>query len=357
MNSNGNGSNNEQAVKTILNRITINDVAKHANTTKSTVSRVLNNSPLVNPKTKEKVLEAIRVLGYTPSTTARSLKSGKNHVLGLVVSQQQISEVIMNPNYPAIIKAISERAQSEGYHILLITSAGVEYQTYDGILTSHAVDGFIVLGATIDDPLNEVLDSANIPYVFNMKYSRARDDCYVSFDDFEGGYIAAKYLLDLGHTDIKLVVGDIRGKVLTHNLQRISGFKKALEEYSVSFNESMVLRTPGDMESSYNFISNLFNHEKPSALLLSNEVTSIAALNALIDKGFHVPNDVSLVAFGYPEFFRNTRPSLTTVGQDTIWQGNHLVDMLLQRIQEHKNTPPPLIRKPELIIRESTRKL
>ncbi|WP_165972125.1 LacI family DNA-binding transcriptional regulator [Paenibacillus piri] len=339
-----------------MNRVTIIDVAKYANTTKSTVSRVINNSPLVSPKTKDKVLEAIRVLGYTPSNSARSLKSGKSHILGLVVSQQQISEVIMNPNYPAIIKAISEKAQSEGYHILLITSAGVEYKSYDNILMRHAVDGFIVLGATIDDPLHEVLDNAGIPYVFNMRYSEKRSDCYVTFDDFEGGYIAAKYLLDLGHRHIKLVVGDVKGKVLSFNLQRISGFKKALEEYRIPFEESMVLRTPGDMENSYNFINDLFLRESPSALLLSNEVTSIAALNALTDKGIQIPDDVSLIAFGYPDFFRNTRPSLTTVGQDTIWQGNTLVNMLLQRINGRDNAPTALIQKPELIIRGSTKK-
>ncbi|KIL39092.1 hypothetical protein SD70_22510 [Gordoniibacillus kamchatkensis] len=340
-----------------MSRVTINDVAKYANTTKSTVSRVLNDSPLVNYKTKMKVLEAIRTLGYMPSKAARSLKSGKNNVLGLVVSQQQISQVIMNPNYPAVIKAISERAQNEGYHILLITSAGVEYQTYDSILTRHAVDGFIVLGATIDDPLHEVLDNANIPYVFNMRYSEKRDHCYVTFDDFEGGYIAAKYLLDLGHRHIKLVVGDVRGTVLSFNLERIAGFKKALAEYQIKFEESMVLRTPGDMDSSYHFISNLFSRERPSALLLSNELTAIAALNALTDNGFHVPDDVSLIAFGYPEFFRNTRPSLTTVGQDTIWQGVNLVEMLLDRINGLEHTPVALIKKPELIIRGSTKKV
>jgi DNA-binding LacI/PurR family transcriptional regulator len=339
-----------------MNKITINDVAKYANTTRSTVSRVLNDSPLVNSKTREKVLEAIRVLRYTPNKTARSLKSGKSHILGLVFSQQQLSNVIMNPAVPNLLKTISEKAQLEGYQILLITSAGIDYKSFEEIIMNHFVDGFINLGATIDDTLNEVLDKANIPYVYNMKYSCTKDDCYVSFDDIEGSYMAAKYLLDLGHRDIKLVVGDIKGKVLSFNVSRISGFKKALEEYDVPFTDNMILRTPGDMDSSYHFISNLFSHEKPTALMLSNEVTSIAASMALTDKGISIPDEVSLIAFGFPDVFRYTRPRLTTVGQDIVWQGNQLVDMLLQRIHDPNTIPPALIKKQELIIRDSTKK-
>lgn len=340
-----------------MNRITINDVAKYANTTRSTVSRVLTDSPLVNPKTKEKVLEAIRVLGYTPNKAAQSLKSGKSHLLGLVVSQQQISEVIMNPSIPGIMKAISERAQNEGYNILLITSAGVDYKSYDNIIMRHSVDGFIVLGAMIDDTLSDQLDKARIPYVYNMPYSLSKNDSFVAFDDTEGGYIAAKYLLDLGHRDIRLIVGDVKGTVLSFNLNRIGGFKKALAEYGIPFADHMVQRTPGDMDRSYHFISNLFDHERPTGLLLSNEVTSVAALNALQDKGLRIPDDVSLIAFGYPELFRYTRPSLTTVGQDIVWQGNLLVDMLLQRIHDRSRIPAAMVKKPELVIRESTKKV
>lgn len=337
-----------------MNKITITDVAKYASTTRSTVSRVLNDSPLVNERTREKILEAIRVLGYTPSKTARSLKSGKSYVLGLVFSQQQLSDVIMNPAVAGLIKSISERAQSAGYNILLITSAGIDYKSYDEL--NHSVDGFIVLGSTIDDTLNDLLDKANIPYVFAMKYSMSKENCYVTFDDTEGSYTATKYLLDLGHKDMRLIVGDVGGKIHAFNNSRIDGFQKALNEYGVPFDPRMVLRTPGEMDKSYQFISNLFSKERPSALLISNEVTAIAALNALTDKGIKIPDEVSLVAFGYPDYFRYTRPNLTTVGQDIVWQSNQLVDMLLQRIQDPQTRPPALVKKQELIVRESTKR-
>lgn len=339
-----------------MNKVTIQDVAKYANTTRSTVSRVLNDSPLVKTKTKEKVLEAMQVLGYKPSRTARSLKSGKSYVLGLVLVQQQFSEVVMNPGFSIFMKVISERAQSEGYNILLITTAGVDYNSYDELIMRHSVDGFIVLSPTIDDTLNVLLNKTNTPFVFNMRFSELTDNCYVTFDDVEGGYTAAKYLLDLGHRDIKLIVGDVKGKILSFNISRISGFKKALQEYDIPFIDDMLLKVPGEMDSSYHFISSLFSQQKPTALILSNEVTAIAALNALSDKGLKIPDDVSLVAFGYPDLFRYTRPSLTTVGQDIVWQGNNLVDMLLQRINDPDRIPSALIKKPELVVRESTKK-
>ncbi|WP_332693506.1 LacI family DNA-binding transcriptional regulator [Halalkalibacter lacteus] len=339
-----------------IKKVTIYDVAKHANVTKSTVSRVLNGSTQVSEKTKSKVLESMNSLGFVPNTAARTLKSGKNNIIGLVVTQQEFSEVILNPFYPLLLKAITERAQSYGYHILLINPAGINYDSYIDVIKNNTADGFILLGSTANDTLSEKLDKDNIPYVFNMKYSNEHDDNYVSFDHVNSGYIATKYLLDLGHKNIKIIVGDIKGKLLSHNIERIKGFEQALKEYGLPINENNLLKTPGFMEDSYNFIKNLYKEEHPSSLLLSNEVTAITALNCLLDEGYTIPDDISLISFGHIDIFKNIRPKLTTVHEDFEWQGRTLVDMLLKRINENKTIPKAITKQAELIIGKSTGK-
>jgi LacI family transcriptional regulator len=336
-----------------MKKPTIHDVAKEAEVTKSTVSRVLNNSPLVTEKTRTRILEAIDRLGYVPNKVARSLKSGKSNIIGFVITEQDFSEVILNPTNALMLKAVTERAQSHGYNILIITPAGVNYQSYIDLITNKTADGFILIGA-INDTLSKRLDKEKIPYVFNTKYSNEHDNNQVKFNQVESGYIATKYLLDLGHKDIKLIVGDVKGNILTHNEERIEGFKKALDKYGLRMTESMVLKTPGNVEGSYNFIKNLYKEEHPTGLLLSNEVTAITALNCLLNEGYKIPEDLSIVAFGHSDTLKSTHPSLTTVHHDYEWQGKNLVDMLLTRINNYEATPRAIVKQPELIIGRST---
>ncbi len=323
--------------------------------TPSTVSRVMNGSTLVKPRTRERVLDAVQSLGYVPNKTARMFKSGKSGILGLVVSAQHISELIYNAGFQALFKALTEKAHAEGYNILIITSESGESESFFEVIKSQAADGFIILSPSGSGNLAAKLDEAGIPYVFNMKYSGDPEDIYyASYDDIEAGYVAAKYLLDLNHTDIRFIVGSIKGNVISFNSDRINGVKKAFEEYGIPFHdEDFIVRIPGQMEESYAAIHQLLQTQKPSALLISNEITTVAALNYFFDYGYRVPQDISVIGFGPAEFYRKLRPNLTSVSFDIAWSSGKIVDMLLQRIEgvQVKAEPP---RKPELIIRDST---
>lgn len=340
-----------------MKKITIQEVAAHAEVTPSTVSRVLNNSPNVKSSTRERVLASMEYLGYTPNQAARSLKSGKSRIIGLVVSHMQISEMVYNPGFQVTFKSITEKAQKEGYNILLITSAGTDYESYINVIRNHMADGFIIIGAIENDSLSKTMDSEGIPYMFNGKYSTSpKDKYYVTHDDIEGGYIATKYLLDLNHRDIKMLVGDVKGKVLSHNLGRIQGFRKSLDEYNLPFREDQLIKIPGNMEASYHHVRQILNENTSTAFLISNEITAIATLNVFQDVGISIPNDISVIAFGHSDFFRNTRPSLTTVSYDIEWSGSQMVEQLIKRINGEVFTPL-VMKKPELVIRESTKKL
>lgn len=300
------------------------------------------------------MLEAIESLGYIPNKTARMFKSGKSYILGLVISQNSFSEIMFNAGFQAQFKALTEKAHHEGYNILIITSTEGDSHSFFEVIKNQVADGFIIFSPSHNDTLTALLEEAEIPYVFNMKYSDNPEDCYyVSSDDFEGGYIAAKYLLDLNHTDIRFLVGIVRGSVLSFNIDRINGFKKALENYGVPFREEMIVTLPGQMEQSYNAIYQLFQTQKPTALMISNEITTVAALNYFTDHGYRVPQDVSIIGFGPSEFFRSLRPNLTNVCYDITWSNFKLVDMLLQRI-EGKPLAIEMPKKPELVIRDST---
>ena len=151
----------------------------------------MNGSSLVKPLTRQRVLDAIQSLDI-PDKTARMFKSGKSHILGLVVSAQHISELIFNAGFQAQFKALTEKAHGEGYNMLIITSANADSRSYFDVIKSQVADGFIILSPSANESLASMLDEAGIPYVFNMKYSdRPEDADHASSDDFEGGYIAA----------------------------------------------------------------------------------------------------------------------------------------------------------------------
>ncbi|MEC0267868.1 LacI family DNA-binding transcriptional regulator [Paenibacillus anseongense] len=330
------------------------DVAEKANVTPSTVSRVMNASSLVKPCTRQRVLEAAKSLCYIPNKTARVFKSGKSHILGLVISTQHISELVLNAGFQARFKALTVKAHNEGYNMLIITSTDAEPNSYFEVIKNQVADGFIILSPSINESLTSLLEEAGIPYVFNMKYSNNPEDSYyISSDDVEGGYMAAKYLLDLNHTDIRFILGIVKGTIMPFNEDRVLGFKKALDEYGIAFKPEMIVTIPGQMEESYNLIHQLFQTQKPTALMISNETTTVAALNYFYDYGYRIPQDVSVIGFGPSEFFRHHRPNLTNVSYDITWSSDKLVDLLLQRIE---GRPVVLERpkKPELIIRGST---
>lgn len=317
---------------------------------------MINESSLVKPRTRQRVLEAIKSLGYIPNKTARVFKSGRSYILGLVISTQHISELIFNPGFQAKFKTLTAKAHNEGYNILIITSTDADAQSYFEVIKNQVADGFIILSPSANEALAALLEEAGIPYVFNMNYSsNPEDSYYVSSDDFEGGYIAAKYLLDLNHTHIRFIVGIVKGNFMPFNVDRINGFKKAIEEYGIAFNEDMIVTIPGQMETSYNLVHQLFQTQKPTALMISNETTTVAALNYFHDYGYRVPQDVSVIGFGPSEFFRTLRPNLTNVSYDLSWSNSKLVDLLLQRIEGQACTLE-MPKKPELIIRDSTAK-
>ncbi|QHW33704.1 LacI family transcriptional regulator [Paenibacillus rhizovicinus] len=322
--------------------------------TPSTVSRVMNDSNLVKPRTRQRVLEAVQSLGYVPNKAARMFKYGKSRIIGLVVSAQHISELIYNAGFQAQFKALTEKAHNEGYNILIITSADADSETYFDVIKSQAADGFIIMSPSANESLASMLEEAGIPYIFNMKYSNNPADIYyASADDFEGGYTAANHLLELGHTDIRFIVGSVKGQIISFNGDRIRGFMKALSEYDIPFREEMIVRIPGQLEESYAGIHRLFQTEKPTALMISNEITTVAALNYFHDHGIRVPQDLSVIGFGPSEFFRGLRPNLTNVSFDIAWSSGRIVDMLLQRIERGPVSLEPAM-KPKLNIQDST---
>ncbi|MFD2671699.1 LacI family DNA-binding transcriptional regulator [Marinicrinis sediminis] len=338
-------------------KVTIKDVAELAKVHKSTVSRVLNNSNDVKEKTKQKVLQAIDTLGYSPNFAARSLASGKSHIIGFVVSEQQISDVVMNPSFPTILKGITTYAEELGYNILMITSVDNDYKSYEQVIRKHAVDGFIILGSTIQIDLNELLIQQGIPYIFIGKHHESADESYVGTDNIEGGYIAAKHLIDLGHTDIRLMVGQVRSqKILSHNIDRITGFKKAFAEAGLSFRDDYIVKTPTDMETGYHFMRTYFTSHEPSAVILSNEVMAMSCINYLSDERPDLLERMSIVTFGDSDFFRHLRPPLTTVSQHFEWIGRTAVEMLASQIAEDDMSTKAVVRKPDLVIRSSSKR-
>ncbi|WP_460349018.1 LacI family DNA-binding transcriptional regulator [Pseudoneobacillus sp. C159] len=336
--------------------ITISDVARMANVHKSTVSRVLNNQPSVNPKTKEKIWKTINELGYSPNRSAQSLASGKTKIIGVIISDNHLSNLLIGPFFPAILKGITAAAEKAGFNILLIPSPNNNTDSYIEVIKKNTVDGFVIVGTPYHDDLNQILNEQNIPYVFIGKTKTSNDEnsYYVAADNEAGGYMATNYLLNMGHRDLVVMVSEINDFILLHNQERISGIKHAFQAHNLPFQDNMIVKTPSGMDDSYYFIRNYLKTNKPTALLVLNEITTMSCINALLDDQYHIPKDIAIIAFGDPLFYSQIRPRLTTVSQDVEWLGKTALEMLLRRINMEEIYPTCIVNKPELIIREST---
>ena len=340
----------------IAPKVTINDVAKLANVHKSTVSRVLSGTSGVSLKTKSKVLHAVEQLDFTPNKSAQSLAKGFNGIIGIVYSEQEISEVTVNPYFSSVIKGISSFASKYGVNILLITAAGFDFKAYTDVIRGRAIDGLIINGSSGNRDLYRMLDQNGLPYV-SIGNPEIGGTChFIEFDDYEGGFLAADHLIRNGHRNIRLIVNPVRGNLLLHNRQRVAGFLDALSAAGLDPRDEPIVYAPMGADESYRFLTGYCRGRELDGLVISNEVTAIAALHALVkENGLEIPRDMSLIAFGDRASYGNIRPVYTRIDRDAEWTGHAAAEMLWKLIQNEELEGNSILKRSGLVEGETTR--
>ena len=330
---------------------TIKDVALRAGVSVTTVSHVVNDTRHVSAKGRERVELAIRELGYVPNAMARSLKSNTTSTLGMLIPNSS------NPYFAEIVRIVEDRCFGAGYTLVLCNTDDEprRQSVYLQVLAERRIDGLIVVstGAGDDDSLVTQLHGLRIPTVL-VDREIADPACdLVETAHMQGGLLAVRHLLSLGHKRIACIGGPVG---VMPSEQRIEGWRMALAENGTTPNADALLWRGGfTSQGGYEAMHAILRTEQaPSAVFVCNDLMAIGALRAAHESGVHVPDELSIVGFDDIELSAYTSPPLTTVAQPKERIGALAVDMLLERVSGKRRDARKVVLQPELCVRAST---
>jgi len=330
---------------------TINDVAKIAGVSSTTVSHVINNTRFVSEDVRNRVLQAMKELGYKRNYLARSLRRGKTSTIGMIMPDSS------NPFFAEIAHDIEDYAFRRGYSVILCNTEGDPEKElfYIDLLYQKQVDGMIFIAAGENEKSIKFIIDNDIDVVIIDRELYSDDHTQfpkVLVDNESGGYLATKHLIDIGHRRIVCICGP---SFLTPSAERESGYQRALKEADIPFDESLIIRGEFHTETGYHAFKQLQSiSPAPTAVFASNDLIAIGLIYAAQENGIRVPDDLSVVGFDDIKLASYISPSITTIRQPINAIAQNAMDNLLNILNNKEVTFE--IRLPvELIIRGSTK--
>jgi len=330
---------------------TIKDVAKMANVSITTVSRVSNGGKGVSAKTRRRVLNVIKELGYSPSAMASGLKTRLSKSIGIAVPDT------IGDFYGEVINGIESVATENGYNLIVSLNHHIIKEELEAVnfFKAKKVDGAILVTTSGDDDyVRSLIDEGyNIVLLDRDPHGLKVDT--VKTDNFHGGYMATEYLLNLGHSAILIIQGL---SYLDSSRERFNGYKRALKDRGIEIDSTFILNGDFTIDSGYSTVKKYLEKYglNFTAIFAANDHMTMGAIKALNDKGISVPDEVSIIGFDDSYISPYIIPSLTTIKQRREEMGRVAAELLLDRISSHNNeerTPRQIIIPVELIERES----
>jgi DNA-binding LacI/PurR family transcriptional regulator len=316
---------------------TVADVAKAAGVSVSTAARVLSGHGYASDETRRVVLEAARELGYVPNQIARSLRTRRSLLIGLLIGD------VENAFYSTIAKNVESVAKDAGYHVVLCNSNDdpeIERE-YLKLLEGMRIDGLIVTPTSRNRTLFGRLLQKDIAIIqVDRKVEGLAADA-ILVDNEAGAHAAVQQLIAAGHTNIGILPGDL--DVPTAG-QRLAGYERALEEAGIPIREELVKAGSFHRDHAIEDATDLIRaHPTPTAIFAANNILAEATLIVLAELDLKVPRDVSLVAFDDVQWMRMVDPPVTTVRQPVADLARGAAELMLRRLREESQGPPSTI--------------
>ena len=329
----------------------IGDVARVAQVSKSTVSRVMNSPELVSPETVERVRKAMQELGFSPNRLAQGLRKGRAKVLGVLVPD------ITNPFYTSVVRGIEDTTNSWGYSIILCNTDGDlgKERSYLEMLQGR-IDGLVFTPALEKDENIDLVRQLSRPVVLLSRRILGSDFDLVKVDNVQGAFQATSYLLQLGHRRIATIAGT---PGTTTGEERLAGYKEAFLSMGIQVDQSLIRYGDFKQQSGYLLTLELLNlPERPTAVFVANNFMLAGSLLAIRKLGLTIPRDISLAGFDEIPSAELIEPQITTVVQPTYDMGKAAARLLLRRIKgDIRAKVQTIVLSPKLIIRDSCRPL
>jgi DNA-binding LacI/PurR family transcriptional regulator len=328
----------------------IKDIARLARVSHPTVSRALQNSPLVNAKTAEKIHRIAKESGYKASAVARGLVTRRTHTIGLVVT------TVADPFTSEVVSGIEQAANDHGYCVFLADS-NADRDREKKIVQSFAeqrVDGIIVTSSRVGALYLPLLSEMMVPIVLVNDQHPGGFVHSVMICNQEGSRAAAEHLVGLGHRRIAFI-GDQFG--YQSDTERFAGYKDALDAAGIPIQPELVVRGDGKAEAALRAMDQLLAlSNPPTAVCCYNDMSALGAMRSIRMHGLRVPEDISVAGFDDLFVASYTDPPLTTVRQPMRRMGQMAMEHLIKLMSGQKSVVSVKV-KAELIVRESTAKV
>ena len=336
---------------------TMRDIAVEAGVSSSTVSRVLSrkqSSIPISKETRERVLAIAERIGYRPNVFAKSLRTKKSYLVGVVLWD------LTDPFYSDILRGVEQVLDETGYTLLLTTADAERDRGRPCLekLVDFQTDGVLIVGGPEGFCEQEIRDLGVEPGRILLVDTRAveNDISSITVDNETGGYIGAEYLIKLGHRNITYIAG----KEKTIDIEdRLQGVLRAVETYQAGYRFTVVEAGPGEREGYDATVEILARATPPLALFCVNDLTALGALRAVGDSGLSIPGEVAVLGFDDLLMSGYLQPRLSTVHQPRLEMGRDGAAMLIEQIDRSgesgaENRPSRRILSPLLVKREST---
>jgi len=331
--------------------LTLEDIAKQAGVSRSTVSRVVNDLPNVSPDVRKRVLDVIQKTDFHPNAAARTLASQRSWTIALVLPHS-VSAFFTDPYFPHLIKGIAQGCNQYNYTLalFLVGTKEDEDMMFPRVARKGLVDGVIVqAGHHGDQAIVGRLINSKIPLVVAGRPFHPNDVSYIDVNNISAAQNAVRHLIKLGRKRIATIEGPWNSTV---SIDRKEGYLKALAENGWNVDDSLI--TVGDFteEGGYAAMQQLLP-QKPDAVFSASDAMAIGAMRAVREAGLRVPEDIAFVGFDDLPISAYTPVKLTTVNQPVVQFGVKAVEMLIDLIENGMFPPRRVIVDTELIVRES----
>lgn len=329
---------------------TIKDVAQRAGVSTSTVSRALSGKIFVEKETKDRILQAVKDLGYQMNVLAKGLKEGKTNTVGLIIPN------IENPIYPAVVRGVEDVTRKKGYTLILCNTdedLSIELDYVDK-MRKRWVDGLIFATGAHQSSHIEALAHEGFPTVSIIRDMGEKIDS-ITVENFNGAFDGVSYLAQRGHRRIA-ILNDRRDIKLFK--ERFAGYKQALITHGLDFDERLVMNTDDTLDTYAIVLNKLKSQISFDALFVTTDLMALTAMRAIGDFGLSVPRDISVMGFDGLEISGLIDPPLTTVAQPLYELGVEAGKRVIELIENRGNQEldiRQLTMPTKLIVRKSVR--
>lgn len=328
--------------------VTLKDIAKLANVSPMTVSRVVNQQyAKVSQQTVERVQRIIKEQGYVPNSSARSLSSKTTRLIAVII--QGDDNALEYPYNGLMAGHICRYVQDSGYSPMLYYVN--DYREVTARLRSWHVDGAVFMGM-FDKEMQKIQEDNSIPLVFTDSYSRMRQVSNIGLDDYKGGELAGEHLIHMGHKNIAFLGASTDISTLVR--QRLDGLRHAMEKAGLNLQDDRIV-FERNFEQPVRTLCQ--GPRRPTAFFAASDIEAIRLMDFLRTLNIQVPDDISVIGFDDLSYSAYSYPRLTTIAQDIRQKAKLAIDMLLRHIDSADAPAENIILNVRLVTRDSVKRL